>query len=410
VHQPRISYLFDGFKIYSYYFLSCLGLNRFDRILQKLLLAAILLRGKLKGRKDSSVNRTSVRRTKNRERFIMNRAFLVFAAFAFGAVALGNQTVPEVRFDKQEDRVHVVIGGRHFTSYVYGSELPKPMMVPLRSPSGIVVSRRYPLVKMEGGSQDHPHHVGVFFAVDRVNGTNFWNNVTPPPQIKHIKILDMSGGIGKGRLSTVAHWIDNSGSVSLQEERSMIFSADVNKNEYAIDFRIDLTAQDTKVVFDDIEEGMFAIRVTDCLRERDLEAMPKPGQPLPEESIAGTGRYFSSNGDETAKNIWGKRARWVALQGVKQAKVVGVAILNHPESINYPTYWHVRSYGLFSANPLGQGDFQRQSKYKKNPVLPLRLTLKQDETAHFRFLLIVYEGMRTHEQMETRFKEFVKQD
>lgn len=321
---------------------------------------------------------------------------------------MGNQTALKVQFEKHENRIDVVIGGRHFTSYVYDRELPKPLMVPLRSPSGIVVSRRYPLVKMEGGSEDHPHHAGVFFAVDRVNGTNFWNNITPPPQIKHIKITDISGGTAKGRLSTLTDWIDDTGSVLLQEDRNMIFTADVNKDEYAINFSIDLTARNIKVVFDDVEEGMFAIRVTDYLREGDSETMLVPAQPLPEESIAGTGRYFSSNGDETAKSIWGKRARWVALQGVKQAKVLGVAILNHPESINYPTYWHVRSYGLFSANPLGQGDFQRQSKYKSNPVLPLRLTLKRGETVRFRFLLIVYENMRTHEQMETRFKEFLR--
>ncbi|HUV67553.1 MAG TPA: DUF6807 family protein, partial [Sedimentisphaerales bacterium] len=116
----------------------------------------------------------------------------------------------------------------------------------------------------------------------------------------------------------------------------------------------------------------------------------------------------SSNGDETAKNIWGKRARWVALQGVKEGKAVGVAILNHPASINYPTYWHVRNYGLFSANPLGQADFQKgQSKqYRKNKIIPLRLTLEPGETVHFRFLVIVYEGIRTHEQMEERFRDF----
>jgi hypothetical protein len=68
----------------------------------------------------------------------------------------------------------------------------------------------------------------------------------------------------------------------------------------------------------------------------------------------------------------------------------------------------VRNYGLFSANPLGQGDFQRQSKYKKNPVLPLRLSLKQGETVHFRFLVIIYEGIRTKEQIEERFRKFVE--
>jgi hypothetical protein len=95
---------------------------------------------------------------------------------------------------------------------------------------------------------------------------------------------------------------------------------------------------------------------------------------------------------------------------VRQDKVVGIAVLNHPASINYPTYWHVRAYGLLSANPLGQGDFQRQrpKKYRKNAPIPLRLTLEPGQTAHFRFLVIVYEGIRTHDQMERRFKQFAQ--
>jgi hypothetical protein len=323
------------------------------------------------------------------------------------AVSAGGKT-PEVEFVTSRNRIDVMIGRKHFTSYIYGNELTKPMMVPLRSPSGIVVTRRHPLVELNGGSDDHRHHVGLFFAVDGVNGTKFWNNPEPPPQIRHIKTTEVAAGNGKGKLSTVTHWINESGEVLLKENRSMLFLADENENEYAVDFSIDLTAAEKEVVFEDIEEGVFAIRVADCLREADTKLKLQPGRPLPEESISGTGRYFSSNGDQTAKNVWGKRARWVALQGIREGKVVGVAILNHPASINYPTYWHVRSYGLFSANPLGQGDFQRQSKYKKNPVLPLRLTLKPGKTAHFRFLVLVYEGLRNKEQMEERFREFVE--
>ena len=334
---------------------------------------------------------------------------MVLVVLVLSVGALGAPTVPKkVEFIKGENKIDVTIGGKHFTSYVYSSELPKPVLVPLCSPSGIVVTRRYPLVEMKGGSKDHHHHVGIFFTVDNVNGTNFWNNTEPPPQIKHIKTTEATGGTGKGQLSAIMHWIDQSGKVLLEENRSMVFLASENEDEYAIDFSIDLRAGDTEVVFEDTEEGVFAIRVADCLREGDTKLKLQPGQPLPEESVAGTGRYFNSNGDETAKNVWGKRARWVALQGIREGKVVGVAILNHPASINYPTYWHVRNYGLFSANPLGQGDFQRQSKYKKNPVLPLRLTLKPGERAHFRFLVIVYEGIRTKEQMEERFREFAK--
>lgn len=341
---------------------------------------------------------------------LMKRIILALFIAMLVVPALAKQMEPNVQLIEGDNRIDVMIGGKLFTSYVYASKLTKPILVPIRTPSGIEVNRRHPLAKIEGSSTDHPHHVGIFFAVDRVNGTNFWRNAAPPPQIKHIKVTQVSSGTGRGKLSTIMHWIDNNGHVVLEEKRSMVFLAGEHENEYTIDFSMDLTAKDTKVVFDDIEEGMFAIRVSDYLRQSRAKMDLKSGQPLPKESIAGTGRYFSSNGDETAKNIWGKRARWVALHGLRQGKIVGVAILNHPASINYPTYWHVRDYGLFSANPLGQGDFQRQRprQYRKNKVIPLRLTLEPGETAHFRFLVIIYEGMRTKEQMEKRFKEFVK--
>ena len=40
-----------------------------------------------------------------------------------------------------------------------------------------------------------------------------------------------------------------------------------------------------------------------------------------------------------------------------EGKTVGVAILNHPDSFRFPTTWHVRTYGLFAANPFGWHDF-----------------------------------------------------
>jgi len=330
---------------------------------------------------------------------------LALCMFTFPCLAEG--VGRKVEFSKGDGKIDVMIGGKLFTSYLYGKDQPKPVLVPIRTPSGIEVSRRYPLVKMKGGTDDHLHHVGVFFSVDGVNGTRFWNNAEPPPQIKHKEITEMTGGQGRGKLSAVSQWIDKKGRVLLKEDRTMVFLADGRRDEYAIDFSIALTALADEVVFKDTEEGVFAIRLADCLREGG-GGVVRQGEALPKESVKGTGMYFSSNGDETAKKAWGKRARWVALQGVRDGKVVGVAILNHPESINYPTYWHVRGYGLFSANPLGQGDFQRQSKYKKNAVIPLHLTLKKGQTAYFRFLLIAYEGIRTQEQVEDRFREFVK--
>jgi len=61
-----------------------------------------------------------------------------------------------------------------------------------------------------------------------------------------------------------------------------------------------------------------------------------------------------------------------------------------------------------SGNPTGQGDFLRQSKYQDNPVLWLKLTLEKGQSIHFKFRIIIYEGMKTQEQIEQRFRDFVK--
>jgi hypothetical protein len=338
----------------------------------------------------------------------MKKVICVLAVMVIVGTVWAANAKPKVELVKGDNKIDVMIGGKLFTSYIFGDGLPKPSLVPVRTPSGIEVSRRNPLVDLEGGSDDHLHHVGLFFSVDGVNGTKFWNNKGTSPQIKHIKTMEATDGAGKGTLSTEIHWINKSGKVLLEEKRTMAFLAGDHQGEYAIDFSTVLTAKDTTVTFDDTEEGVFAIRMADCLREEGPKKFLRPGQPIPKESIEGTGVYLSSNGDVTAKRVWGKRARWMAMQGVRQGKVVGVAILNHPESINYPTYWHARDYGLFSANPLGQGDFQRQDDYEKNPIIPLQLTLKPGKSAYFRFLVIAYEGVRTQEELEKRFKEFEK--
>ena len=298
----------------------------------------------------------------------------------------------KVEFVPGDKKIDVMVGGKLLTSYLYGDELKKPLLFPVCSPSGIVVSRGYPLTKVAGESQDHPHHAGLFFTYDEVNNDGFWGNTPSPPQIKHIKITEMTGQAGKGTLSTVMHWVGKSGQVLLEEKRKMVFQA--GENEYIIDFSMHLAARDTKVVFSDTKEGMFAIRVADWLREDARE------------KYSGTGRYLNSAGDETSENVWGKRARWVRLQGQKDGRMVGIAIFNHPASVNYPTYWHARGYGLFSANPLGQYVFEK-SRGQANPQ-PFGLQLQAGEAAYFGFRVIIYEENKTKQQLERQFEQFMK--
>ncbi len=290
-------------------------------------------------------------------------------------------------FVDKDNRVIVMVDGEDITSYRYGDELSKPILWPVKSPSGIVLTRGFPFAKVKGESTDHPHHTGVFFTYDNVNGQGFWNNTTSPPQIKQIGSVKMETKPGKGILETVSHWTAKSGKVLLEEKRKMEFVP--GEEQYTIDFTIELIAQNEKVVFGDTKEGMFAIRLADWLKED-----------------GGTGEYLSSNGDRREKNVWGRRASWVRLQGQQDGRVIGIAIFNHPDSVNYPTYWHARGYGLFSANPLGQFDFQK-GRGVENPE-HLNFTLESGQSALFRFRIVIYDGARTTEQLEKQFKEFVK--
>ncbi len=293
------------------------------------------------------------------------------------------QNAPGFTFIEKENAIDVMCGNKYVTSYRYGKTLTKPILYPLKSPSGVVVTRGFPLENVAGESTDHPHHTGMFFTYGNVNNEDLWNNATPPPQIKHIKTTKTDDG----QLSIITHWIGRRGKVLLEEKRDMFFTAE--PNEYAIDFNIVLTTQDKEVVFGDTKEGMFAIRVADWLREE-----------------GGTGEYLNSDGNTGEPNVWGRRAKWCRLQGQKNGKTIGIAIFNHPDSTNYPTYWMARGYGLFAANPLGQYVFQEAQKFE-NPK-PFNLTLQPGQSALFRFKLIIYEGAKKAEEFDKIFDTYAK--
>jgi hypothetical protein len=311
-----------------------------------------------------------------------------------------SRAAPKVEFKQEKNKIDVFIGGKLFTSYLYaldpaqpmvrkGCVLAKPVLFPVHSPSGVMMCRGYPFIKVESERPDHPHHMGIYFTID-VNEHRFWGNSAKPfPKIQHVKVTQMKEGQGEGTLATVSNWIGNDGKPMLQEQREMIFRTYENGDQYAIDFNITLKALNPKVVFGDTKEGLMAIRVAPWLKES-----------------GGTGKYLSSNGEEMEKGVWGKRAKWMRLQGEKEGKTYGVAILNHPKSVNYPTFWHARGYGCFTANPLGQGAFEKSRKVPN--AKNLNFTLQPGQGATFKHRMLIYEGPRTQEQLEKEFLNYTK--
>ena len=86
-------------------------------------------------------------------------------------------------------------------------------------------------------------------------------------------------------------------------------------------------------------------------------------------------------------DTWGKRAYWCDYYGPVEGKTVGVAIFDHPDNPRHPTWWHVRDYGLFAANPFGQHDFEKlQDKSAGN------LTVPAGKSITFKWRVLIHPG------------------
>src|SRR5580693_1693 len=97
------------------------------------------------------------------------------AMFLTSLVAAAPDRVSVV-VNEQARRVDISIDGKPFTSYIWPTTLKKPVLYPLRTASGTVVTRGYPLEQRPGERIDHPHHAGLWLNYENVNGIDFWNN------------------------------------------------------------------------------------------------------------------------------------------------------------------------------------------------------------------------------------------
>ena len=64
--------------------------------------------------------------------------------------------------NEAERRVDVLVGGQPFTAYIYPQRLKKPVLYPLRTARGTLVTRGFPLDPRPGERVDHPHQVGIW--------------------------------------------------------------------------------------------------------------------------------------------------------------------------------------------------------------------------------------------------------
>ena len=98
-----------------------------------------------------------------------------------------------------------------------------------------------------------------------------------------------------GVIEATSHWIDKHGEFLLEEKRTMTFGGEPSEGVWGIDLIIDLTAQ-REVVFEDIEEGVLGIRLSDYLRETNTGVRPSKDAEIPKEDVLERGVTSAARG------------------------------------------------------------------------------------------------------------------
>ena len=77
----------------------------------------------------------------------MKNSVIVIIIFVLTGVAvlLAGNSDNNVEFVQGENQVDILIGGKLFTTWLYQPDLVKPILYPVKTPSGIDVNRAFPL-------------------------------------------------------------------------------------------------------------------------------------------------------------------------------------------------------------------------------------------------------------------------
>ena len=285
---------------------------------------------------------------------------------------------------KTDAGLRIRVDGQRFADYTINA-VNKPYLWPIIGPTGKPMTRAYPMEQVPDEAkeqQDHPHHRGLLFghesaglgdwkfpasdqawetAVDKhrnLVGGDTWHEAatfaeyrTTPEltedgqrrteilaTIQHREFVKLDADDNRALVIEICDYFDRDHHRFLVERRTLVFR--VTDDQRTIDVEQEFTAPDGDAIFEDRKDAGLAIRVPTSMAMDSKQG----------------GVVINSDGEGIEK-AWGQPAKWCDYHGPVVGEHLGIAFLSHPSSYRFPTRWHVREYGLFSANPFGQKSF-----------------------------------------------------
>jgi hypothetical protein len=300
--------------------------------------------------------------------------------FETAPVGVGNRVEIE---DIGDGKLEVRIGGKLLTRYHYGHEWPRPFLYPFIGPGDAAVTRHYPMREdVPDERHDHPHHRSVWVAYGEINGTDNWSENEGHACMRHRRFEEVTGGPIFGRIRSVNSWVSSEGAKQMEDVREFTFY--YCESERLVDVDVRFLATDGDVHIGDTKEGgVLSVRVASSM-DGDRGGM-----------------IVNSRGGVTEAQTWGKPAEWVDYSGPVGDKTMGITIMDSPVSFRYPSRWHVRDYGLFTANPFALKYYEPDKGVNGDHTIP------SGGEIGFKYRVYVHDGNTEQAQVKERYDDFV---
>ena len=327
---------------------------------------------------------------------------LIFVFLTY-CLSLTGLNAAEFTIEEEADGVIVKIDGDLFTKYVTGDKTTnKPYFYPVIGPTGKAMTRAYPMEDVKGEAQDHPHHRSFWFGHQFINDFDTWHEkATLVERAKgdaaklaglektlgatvHRKVIEAKANGDRAVLKVASDYVDHAGGRLAEDVRTFTFHLG-SDGARVIDADIIFTGVAESVRFSDAKDAGLSLRVA-----HSMSVDAKEG-----------GRITTSGGDND-KEAWGKRADWCDFNGPVSGEKLGIAVLNHPTSLRYPTPWHARTYGLLTANPFGLKSVAGEAE--EGPVV-----LNKGESFTLRHRIIFHRGNEKEAKVKEAWEKYSKE-
>ena len=270
---------------------------------------------------------------------------------------------------EQDTHCDVTIGGELLTRYVFGGDIARPYCYPLHGPGGVELTNFAP--------EDHIHHKSLYVAHGSVNGYDNWSEMEGHARTV-VEDCRITQGPVYGEIVAVGDWMTpeqqrpdwvnpEAGKLLREETRWRFYNLPDSKR--FIDVTTTWIAAYQGILLGDTKEaGSISVRVNEQME------------------VKNGGTFVNAYGGVGDDECWGKRSPWVDYFGTVDGEQVGIAIFDHPDNYRHPTWWHVRGYGLFTANCWALHDFYGDFAFRGDHTMP------HGDMLQFNFRLYLHAG------------------